>query len=227
MRNFVVATASLLLILRSGAYVPRTHPQRTPSSLRATDQDNSPAAPPRFPTAATPPADVVRAQLAALAARDVPAAYALLSRGGRSPFEQGVGSSNGWPPPAAERAHARFEAALGTHCPGLLGHAGGEISAALTLHDPAARSAGGTRWLPRWCCRVRVRPARGARRPTRYLFTLTRQRGPAPDERWSDDKDGCWLVWKIAPDDGGGEESGVRPITEDGSRGRRLVLASN
>jgi len=116
-----------------------------------------------------------------------------------------------------------------------LGHATADVLSVLQLAD---RRDGR---LPRWRCRVRVEAdadasGSGTACPTSRLFefTLTQQHDPPPtalelssptllhDERNSarfDGFDGCWLIWSIKPDDGGGGcgAAGGRPAPPTGA----------
>ena len=227
-----VARLITCLALPAHAFAPSTRSRggvRVASSLERN---------PDFPTADTLPADVVRAQLAALAARDLPAVYALFSRARRSVLEQ-TGRAQSSRPPAAT-LFSLLNASLEATCPGLLGHSHAEITAALTLHiESEARGAG--RRLPRWRCRVRLTPDARAldddalRLPTHYTFTLTRQHDPppppeealrAPDVRnlaRFDGFEGCWFVWSIQPDGNGGSD-GDDAETPSGGKGSARVL---
>lgn len=191
---------------------------------------------PQFPRADTPPASVVTAQLQALSSRDIPAAFSLFSRARRSIFEEGGRAQGGCAALVNQQAlHSRVEAALDEACPGLLGHATADVLSVLQLAD---RRDGR---LPRWRCRVRVEAdadasGSGTACPTSRLFefTLTQQHDPPPtalelssptllhDERNSarfDGFDGCWLIWSIKPDDGGGGcgAAGGRPAPPTGA----------
>ena len=122
----MIVAVSCSLVLPSLAFAPsfpRASHVRVASSL---ERD------PDFPTAETLPADVVRAQLAALAARDLPAVYTLFSRARRSVLEQ-TGRAQSSRPPAATLYRL-----LGSVAPSDLSGAPrpprAEITAALTLH---------------------------------------------------------------------------------------------
>ena len=99
---------------------------------------------PQFPTADTPPTDVVNAQLSALRSRDLPQVYHLFSRARRAIFaEQGRAQGSGAAPPPAV-LHRRMESALPA---GLLSHESSTILSALSLNE---RENGR---LPRFACR--------------------------------------------------------------------------
>ena len=108
----------------------------------------------------------------------------------------------------------RVRAALRESCPGLLGHSSATILSALQLEE---KNKGR---LPHWRCRVRVHADPETGQPGGYYaMTLVRQHDPPPpvrerstptmamDPRNADRFDGfegCWFVWSIVPDNGGG-----------------------
>lgn len=106
-----------------------------PSSLCAVTSTTA-AASPRFPTADTPPEEVVAAQLQALSDGNLTKVFSLFSRARRTIIvETGRAQGGGgqlMPPPEVVRRRVR--AVLDEACPGLIGHAGAEVSSGLTLH---------------------------------------------------------------------------------------------
>jgi hypothetical protein len=109
-----------------------------PSSLCAVDKTSTAAAAsPRFPTADTPPEEVVAAQLQALSDGNLTKVFSLFSRARRTVIvETGRAQGGGgqlMPPPEVVRRRVR--ALLDQACPGLIGHAGAEVFSGLALHD--------------------------------------------------------------------------------------------
>ena len=94
------------------------------------------ATPPRFPTADTPPEEVVAAQLQALSDGNLTKVFSLFSRARRTVIvETGRAQGGGgqlMPPPEVVRKRVR--AVLDETCPGLIGHAGAEVISGLTLN---------------------------------------------------------------------------------------------
>ena len=166
----------------------------------------------KFPTSATPPLDVAMAQLDALRDADIEKVYSLFSRARRAIFAD-YGRAQSCPPPPRV-LHRRVRAALRESCPGLLGHSSATILSALQLEE---KNKGR---LPHWRCRVRVHADPETGQPGGYYaMTLVRQHDPPPpvrerstptmamDPRNADRFDGfegCWFVWSIVPDNGGG-----------------------
>ena len=110
-------------------------------------QDKSLQGSTQFPTATTPPVDVVTAQLAAFKEMDVDRALSLFSRARRTMFAD-AGRAQSCPPPR-DLLLRRVTASLREGCPGLLGHTSCEILSGLQIDEQRGR-------LPRFRCRVRV-----------------------------------------------------------------------
>ena len=191
------AAAALRASPRAGARRLAVRPAGAPEAVE------EPAAAAQFPCRATPPPEVLAAQLAALRAGDMARTFALFSRARRLAIEESAATDARMLPPR-DVVLAKLEAGLRADCPGLVDHDDAEVLSSL-----AVSSYDGVR-LPRWTCRARVR--RGARTRT-FRFTLTRQSDPPPPtieineacdkSRNIDGFEGCWFVWSIAPDDGG------------------------
>ena len=108
-----------------------------PSYLCAVNKKSTAAAAsPRFPTADTPPEEVVAAQLQALSDGNLTKVFSLFSRARRTVIvETGRAQGGGgqlMPPPEVVRKRVR--AVLDETCPGLIGHAGAEVISGLTLN---------------------------------------------------------------------------------------------
>ena len=176
-----------------------------------------------FPTASSPPAEVVAAQLEALRQQDIQRVFDLFSRARRAVFTEHGRAQGGGQALVDEAARLRrVEAALEQSCPGLLGHSTAEILSTLQVQ---ARERGR---LPQWCCRVRT--ATSPDEPDNvFTFTLTQQHDPPPtahelanptilnDDRNAarfDGFDKCWFVWSIQPDGGGGQDGIGAPDPE-------------
>ena len=154
----------------------------------------------RFPTASTMPSAVLAAQLEALRAADIPRTYRLMSRARRFLIEEGA-QRDMRETVSVERVHEGLAASLEDDCPGLLSHRSAEIVASLA--DPNPRRG----LLPTHNFRVRIDGVRN------FVFTLTCQSGyDGGDARDCDGYEGCWLVWKIRPDDGGGSARIREPV---------------
>ena len=202
-----------------------------------------PAAPARFPTPDTAPADVVVAQLQALSSTDLIGTYELFSRARRSIIvESGCAQGGGTalalaPPPDVLRKRVR-QTLDEFQCPGLIGHASHEVISGLTLNE---RTNGR---IPQYRCRVKVETfyadmydmsdggflaaAAAAQPPSYFIFTLTRQHDdpPATDKEVAS-FEGCWFVWTIEPErrgGGGGDEPPPDDDDDDGPPGRELLL---
>jgi hypothetical protein len=152
------------------------------------------AAAARFPSPATPPADVLVAQLKALRTRDLPQTFRLFSRARRLAIEEGTRRDMRESNLEPDRVYAAMLGMLKLDCPGLIGHATSEIVG--SLGDPEPQRG----CLPRWICRVKVDD--GAQN---FVFTLTRQSAfDGGDRRDCDGFERCWFVWSIKPEGGGG-----------------------
>lgn len=176
---------------------------RTPAMQMAQDDGARPSGaaavePARFPTRATPPADVLTAQLAALRAGDMAAAFQLFSRARRLAIRDGARRDVREFNVKQEDVYVALALMLTQSCPGLIGHNSHEVLASVGDPSPTAGR------LPQHRARVRVRsgPNNAARL---FTITLTRQSGfDGGDKRDQDGFEHCWFVWTIHPDDGGG-----------------------
>ena len=150
----------------------------------------------KFPSRATPPADVVAAQLDALRRNDVARTYELFSRARRLAIDEAARGDARHYEVSREVVLEKLEIALRESCPGLLGHDRYEISSSLAI-----REYDGVH-LPQWRCRVRCRTGSRTRA---FIFHCTRQSDPPPptidfDDRFDksrliDGFEGCWFVW--------------------------------
>ena len=198
------------------------HPRRSLTTLRRALEAPDGREEERFPTAETPPAEVVRASLRALSAGNLTRTFELFSRARRAVIvEDGRSQGGGGMLDRTLDVEARVRHVLETSCPGLLFHASSEVISGLAING---RSGGR---LPRWRGRVKVRTfsaemfdsedggflraAAEAAPPAYFVFTLTRQHDPPPTPRELasidcretarfDGFDGCWFVWKIEPE---------------------------
>ena len=158
----------------------------------------------QFPSRATPPVDVVVAQLDALRQNDVARTFELFSRARRLAIEEAARSDARHFQVKRQVVLEKLETALRESCPGLLGHNRYEISSSLAISEYDGVH------LPQWRCRVRCSAGSKTRA---FLFHCTRQSDPPPptiefDTRFEksraiDGNEACWFVWKIEPDEGG------------------------
>ena len=139
----------------------------------------------KFPSRATPPADVVVAQLDALRRNDVARTYELFSRARRLAIDEAARGDARHYEVSREVVLQKLEIALRESCPGLLGHDRSEIC-------PVPLSAPGTgSWLPAGlpaCRKASRRPRRAqgsgvcARVLRAHRIRLARE-APAPRQR--------------------------------------------
>ena len=210
--------AALLALLATTAAALQPPSKRLPPA-------SSPANEGRFPTASTPPTEVIEAQLRALSTNDLQTAYSLCSRAWRAIIvEEGRAQGGGGQlDPPADVVRRRLRSALDETCPGLIGHGWAEIVSGLAINDRANGR------LPRYTARVKVKTfhadmydacdggwlqaAADAAPPVYFVFTLMRQHDPPPPERLSIDPreterfdgfDQCWFVSSIVPERNGG-----------------------
>ena len=158
----------------------------------------------KFPSRATPPADVVVAQLDALRRNDIAKTYELFSRARRLAIDEAARGDARHYEVSREVVLEKLAIALRESCPGLLGHDRYEISSSLAIREYDGIH------LPQWRCRVRCR---SGSRTRAFIFHCTRQSDPPPptidfDDRFDksrliDGFEGCWFVWRIEPDEGG------------------------
>ena len=125
----------------------------------------------KFPSRATPPADVVVAQLEALRQNDVARTFELSSRARRLAIEEASRSDARHFQVKREVVLEKLETALRESCPGLLGHDRYEISSSLAISEYDGVH------LPQWRCRVRCCTGSKTRA---FLFHCARQSDPPP-----------------------------------------------
>ena len=158
----------------------------------------------KFPSRATPPAEIVVEQLEALRRNDVARTNELFSRARRLAIDEAARGDARHYEVSREVVLEKLEIALRESCPGLLGHDRYEISSSLAIREYDGIH------LPQWRCRVRCRTGSRTRA---FIFHCTRQSDPPPptidfDDRFDksrliDGFEGCWFVWRIEPERGG------------------------